>query len=122
MPETITNMTELGIQRHKAPQRPEYATYEKRLQTFRGWPKNFKQTPEMLAEAGFYYGGQNYIYLFKLLDFSHKMFVIVTNLMHLLQDMKTKLGVSIVMEDYEIGNQWTMYGLSMHGGFHVVAL
>ncbi|XP_011630439.1 baculoviral IAP repeat-containing protein 7-A isoform X1 [Pogonomyrmex barbatus] len=57
IPETITNMTELGIQRHKAPQRPEYTTYEKRLQTFRGWPKNLKQTPEMLAEAGFYYGG-----------------------------------------------------------------
>lgn len=57
MPETITNMTELGVQRHKAPQRPEYATYEKRLQTFRGWPKNLNQTPEMLAEAGFYYGG-----------------------------------------------------------------
>lgn len=55
-PET-TNMTELGIQRHKAPQSPEYATYEKRLQTFKGWPKNLKQTPEMLAEAGFYYGG-----------------------------------------------------------------
>lgn len=76
MPESITNMTELGIQRHKAPQRPEYATYEKRLQTFRGWPKNLNQTPEMLAEAGFYYGGQNYIYLFKL-NLSHKMFVIV---------------------------------------------
>lgn len=57
MPETSINMTELGIQRHKAPQRPEYATYEKRLQTFRKWPKDFKQTPEMLAEAGFYYGG-----------------------------------------------------------------
>ena len=37
--------------------------YEKRLQTFKGWPKNLKQTPEMLAEAGFYYSGQNYIYL-----------------------------------------------------------
>ncbi|XP_071626658.1 death-associated inhibitor of apoptosis 2 [Temnothorax longispinosus] len=57
MPETITNMKELGIQKHKAPQRPEYATYEKRLQTFRGWSKNLNQTPEMLAEAGFYYSG-----------------------------------------------------------------
>lgn len=66
MPETVTNMTELGIQRHKAPQRPEFATYGKRLQTFKEWPKNLKQTPEMLAEAGFYYGGQNYIYFFKL--------------------------------------------------------
>ncbi|KAL0120680.1 hypothetical protein PUN28_008391 [Cardiocondyla obscurior] len=57
IPEGVTNMTELGIQRHKAPQRPEYATYEKRLQTFIGWPAHLNQTPEMLAEAGFYYGG-----------------------------------------------------------------
>lgn len=41
--------------------------------------------------------------------------------MHLIQDMKTKLGVSIAMEDYEIGNQWTMCGLNIHGGFHIVA-
>ncbi|XP_039307614.1 baculoviral IAP repeat-containing protein 7-A isoform X2 [Solenopsis invicta] len=46
-----------GIHTHKGPQRPEYAMYEKRLQTFRGWPRDLKQTPEMLAEAGFYYCG-----------------------------------------------------------------
>jgi len=84
MSDTVTNMIELGIQRHKAPQRPEYATYEKRLQTFKEWPKNLKQTPEMLAEAGFYYGGQNYIYLSKLLDLFRKIFVLVANLMLLI--------------------------------------
>ncbi|XP_012523341.1 putative inhibitor of apoptosis [Monomorium pharaonis] len=59
VPETIQNetMTELGIQKHEGPYKPEYATYKKRLQTFRGWPKDLKQTPEMLAEAGFYYSG-----------------------------------------------------------------
>ncbi|XP_011876980.1 PREDICTED: E3 ubiquitin-protein ligase XIAP-like [Vollenhovia emeryi] len=58
MPETMkTNLTKLGIESHKAPQRPEYATYERRLQTFRDWPEDLIQTPEMLAEAGFYYGG-----------------------------------------------------------------
>lgn len=61
VPESRTNMP--GIQVHKTPQRPGFAMYEKRLQTFKEWPKNLKQTPEMLAEAGFYYSGQNYIYL-----------------------------------------------------------
>ncbi|KAG5336192.1 DIAP2 inhibitor, partial [Acromyrmex heyeri] len=55
VPESRTNMP--GIQVHKTPQRPGFAMYEKRLQTFKGWPKNLKQTPEMLAEAGFYYSG-----------------------------------------------------------------
>ena len=36
----------------------QYTTYEKRLQTFKEWPKNLNQTPEMLAAAGFYYLGQ----------------------------------------------------------------
>ncbi|KYN26817.1 Apoptosis 2 inhibitor [Trachymyrmex cornetzi] len=55
MPESRTNMP--GILVHKTPQRPGFAMYEKRLQTFKEWPKNLKQTPEMLAEAGFYYSG-----------------------------------------------------------------
>ncbi|KYN06939.1 Apoptosis 2 inhibitor [Cyphomyrmex costatus] len=55
MPESRTDMP--GIQIHKTPQRPGFTMYEKRLQTFKGWPKNLNQTPEMLAEAGFYYSG-----------------------------------------------------------------
>lgn len=36
--------------------------------------------------------------------------------------MKTKLDVSIATEDYETGNQRTMYGWNMPDGFQDVAL
>lgn len=58
LPGTSTNLTELGVQMHTASQ-SQYTTFEKRLQTFRDWPKDVKQTPEMLAAAGFYYQGFN---------------------------------------------------------------
>ncbi|XP_020293739.1 E3 ubiquitin-protein ligase XIAP-like isoform X2 [Pseudomyrmex gracilis] len=57
LPGTKENITDLGIQRHMTPANPRYAVYEKRLQTFTGWPKDLTQTPEMLAAAGFYYTG-----------------------------------------------------------------
>lgn len=51
-----TDLTELGVQMHTV-SKSQCTTYEKRLQTFQKWPKNLKQTPEMLAAAGFYYQG-----------------------------------------------------------------
>ncbi|CAK9831205.1 Death-associated inhibitor of apoptosis 2 [Anthophora retusa] len=54
---TMSNLSDLGIQAHKAPIHPDYATYSGRLRTFSGWPENLKQTPEILASAGFYYNG-----------------------------------------------------------------
>ena len=57
MPGATSNLTELGIQTHTAPKKPNHATYEGRLSTFTGWPENLKQTPEMLSSAGFYYNG-----------------------------------------------------------------
>ncbi|XP_060822999.1 baculoviral IAP repeat-containing protein 7 isoform X2 [Bombus pascuorum] len=48
---------DLGIQIHTTPKKPDCATYEGRLRTFNGWPENIKQTPEILASAGFYYDG-----------------------------------------------------------------
>lgn len=54
--DTGANLTELGIQMHTV-SKSQYTTYEKRLQTFQNWPKDLKQTPEMLATAGFYYQG-----------------------------------------------------------------
>lgn len=54
---TTSSLTELGVQAHTAPKKPNHATYEGRLRTFCGWPENLKQTPEMLAGAGFYYTG-----------------------------------------------------------------
>lgn len=58
---TTSSLTELGVQAHTAPKKPNHATYEGRLLTFCGWPENLKQTPEMLAEAGFYYTGEDSI-------------------------------------------------------------
>ncbi|XP_076245579.1 death-associated inhibitor of apoptosis 2 [Calliopsis andreniformis] len=57
MPGTTSSLTELGVQEHTGPKKLRYATYEGRLHTFAGWPENLKQTPEMLASAGFYYTG-----------------------------------------------------------------
>ncbi|XP_012276923.1 baculoviral IAP repeat-containing protein 7-A isoform X2 [Orussus abietinus] len=57
LPGTSSDLKELGIQTHSAPRQPKHATYEGRLRTFEGWPENLRQTPEMLANAGFYYFG-----------------------------------------------------------------
>ncbi|XP_058810806.1 baculoviral IAP repeat-containing protein 7-like isoform X2 [Phymastichus coffea] len=57
MPGTTSSFAELGIQHHSAPRQPKHATYDGRLRTFQGWPSNIRQTPEMLADAGFYYVG-----------------------------------------------------------------
>ncbi|KZC11010.1 Apoptosis 2 inhibitor [Dufourea novaeangliae] len=57
MPGSTSSLTELGIQEHIAPKHPNHATYEGRLRTFYGWPESLKQTPEILASAGFYYTG-----------------------------------------------------------------
>ncbi|XP_011298332.1 apoptosis 2 inhibitor [Fopius arisanus] len=52
---SAADLHRLGIQKHTAPRQPKHATYEGRLRTFQGWPENLRQTPEMLATAGFYY-------------------------------------------------------------------
>lgn len=60
MPGSTTDLKDLGIQAHTVPRRLKHATYEGRLRTYDGWPANLRQTPEMLATAGFYYVGKNY--------------------------------------------------------------
>lgn len=55
---TQPNFYELGIQAHTAPKRPRYATLESRLNSFTAWPTELIQTPEILAQAGFYYEGR----------------------------------------------------------------
>jgi hypothetical protein len=40
------------------PKYEKFALYETRLITFRDWPQAMPQTPEMLAEAGFFYLGK----------------------------------------------------------------
>lgn len=39
------------------PEYPEYAIETARLRSFQEWPRNLKQRPEQLAEAGFFYCG-----------------------------------------------------------------
>lgn len=50
-------LDELGVQAHKGPKRSSYATVESRLRSYVGWSSDLIQTPEFLAQAGFYYEG-----------------------------------------------------------------
>lgn len=44
--------------RMAGPVHPRYASENARLKSFKDWPRSMKQTPEELAEAGFFYTGQ----------------------------------------------------------------
>lgn len=50
-------LNELGVQAHKGPKRSNYATVESRLRSYVGWSSDLIQTPDFLAQAGFYYEG-----------------------------------------------------------------
>ncbi|KAF5301489.1 hypothetical protein FQR65_LT08792 [Abscondita terminalis] len=52
-----SNLLDLGVNEHKGPKKSKYATFESRLRSFTMWPENIIQTPELLAQAGFYYEG-----------------------------------------------------------------
>lgn len=39
------------------PKHPQYAVQSVRLGTFKGWPTNIPQTPQIMAECGYYYAG-----------------------------------------------------------------
>lgn len=51
------NLNELGIQTFESPKKPNLCSVESRLRTFTQWPDDLLQTPDVLAQAGFYYGG-----------------------------------------------------------------
>ncbi|XP_076255378.1 baculoviral IAP repeat-containing protein 7-B-like isoform X1 [Rhynchophorus ferrugineus] len=51
------DLTQLGIKRTNGPVQPSKHSIESRLETFKEWPKSMRQTPQQLAEAGFYYLG-----------------------------------------------------------------
>ena len=51
------NPERLGIIKTGGPVNEKFRTYEHRLESFRRWPKSEIQSPERLAEAGFYYSG-----------------------------------------------------------------
>ncbi|XP_023953284.2 baculoviral IAP repeat-containing protein 7-B-like [Bicyclus anynana] len=40
------------------PKNGQFANKNARLRSFEGWPQNMRQTPEELAEAGFFYTGK----------------------------------------------------------------
>lgn len=50
------NMETLGIVTDR-PKNPQYAIEAQRLASFKGWPQYKHQTPQQLAEAGFWYAG-----------------------------------------------------------------
>ncbi|KAJ3666147.1 hypothetical protein Zmor_001601 [Zophobas morio] len=54
---TNENLHCLGVQTHKGPKKPNYATLESRLRSFTMWPPDLIQTPDILSQAGFYYEG-----------------------------------------------------------------
>lgn len=39
------------------PKHPQYAMQSVRLDTFKGWPTNIPQTPQIMAKCGYYYAG-----------------------------------------------------------------
>uniref|UniRef100_A0A1B6IHN5 RING-type domain-containing protein n=1 Tax=Homalodisca liturata TaxID=320908 RepID=A0A1B6IHN5_9HEMI len=50
-------MKSLGVQNHRVAKHPKYTSKDSRLATYQSWPQDTKQTPDDLAEAGFYYLG-----------------------------------------------------------------
>ncbi|XP_059607699.1 death-associated inhibitor of apoptosis 2 [Phlebotomus argentipes] len=50
-------ISELGIQATRPPKMPKYASLDARLRTFAAWPVAEVQRGEILAQAGFYYQG-----------------------------------------------------------------
>lgn len=51
----IRDPEKLGILKTSGPHNPTYSTYESRLKSFETWTKHEVQSPQKLAEAGFYY-------------------------------------------------------------------
>lgn len=51
------NFDELGLPQYSGPRHKEYITYVNRINSFTKWPERVKQTPQELAEAGFFSNG-----------------------------------------------------------------
>lgn len=54
------NLDKLGVQKHNGPTRPEYGTVESRLKSYSSWSPHLIQTPDILAQAGFFYEGKHF--------------------------------------------------------------
>ncbi|KAK2587081.1 hypothetical protein KPH14_002852 [Odynerus spinipes] len=55
----ISKLTSFGFERPKPPAYSPYITYEARLRTFDTWSKSIPPTKEQLADAGFFYIGND---------------------------------------------------------------
>lgn len=55
--EELNKLKKLNIIMNNNPKFPDKSHIEIRLSSFKTWPKNLTQKPEILAEAGFYYTG-----------------------------------------------------------------
>ena len=72
------------------PARPEYKELAARLRTFekRSWPPSLPQTPQKLAEAGFYYPGKKSEFIetgfcsLCISGFNQPFILITSNLIH----------------------------------------
>lgn len=53
----LDNLAPLGILEHRGPKHPKYSTIESRIRTFNNWPRDLVQQPPDLAQAGFFYVG-----------------------------------------------------------------
>lgn len=51
------NFDELGLPQYSGPRHREFITYVNRINSFTKWPERVKQTPQELAEAGFFSNG-----------------------------------------------------------------
>lgn len=55
--EADNTLKSLGVQNHRIARHPKYTSTDARIATYTTWPGDVAQTPEQLAEAGFYYAG-----------------------------------------------------------------
>lgn len=56
---TRNNVNKTPLNSRKGPKYPQYSITCIRLSTFQAWPSSIQQHPETMAEAGFYYTGNN---------------------------------------------------------------
>jgi len=62
------NLEQLGILEHclehRGPRYSNYSTFESRIKSFKNWSSHLKQTPSIMAQAGFFYLGTDKCFFF----------------------------------------------------------
>lgn len=70
------NLEQLGITKHSGPRYSNYSTFESRSKSFKNWPSHLKQTPSIMAQAGFFYLGKYECIDLSLLRWDHFMILL----------------------------------------------